>query len=525
MAGILANSATMFRRCSLGYHPFHSMPVQALRFTCRIRLAVWFGAVGVVASSSIWTARSDANDADLATRETAQKLIDATVTVRVVGAQDFVAASQDEAAKEAAAESTAENEVTVCSGTYVGENRLLSFGCLPVVEGGKAVKTEYRITLPAGGQATARPRVVDRYSGLVLLELEGHRSDDLQSLALADEVPQTASAVLTAAAAGLEEPLISQGVLSGVDRTVAGTDLPPLLVCDISTTPSSSGSALVNHDARLFGIVAAASLPGENFGWTYAVPLKHIQRVLGAEQDGQLVVLARMRPNLGVVLGPGADAGSVIVQHVDAGGPGERAGVVAGDQIVAIEGLVVRSVYQAGALIRKHLPGETITLTCRSPLAFRSSRDVEAGARGAGLEDLGAEAPAAEGSSLVRLVKVTLGAQSDDATISLPVDMQQQAIKARLTAPEQIEVSNAARSFNFRLEPAAASGSPPGAAPEPQENVLHAQLRQYEELIQLLRQDAERQRELLEQREKMVEALLRELQRLGREGVSPEDEK
>jgi S1-C subfamily serine protease len=480
----------------------------------RVCLIVWIA--GLVATGCAWSPQlAAAQEPDLAASQTAQKLIDATVTVRVVGAENFVTASRGDQ-QEAPSASLAENEVTVCSGTYVGAGRLLSFGCLPVVEDGAAAKTEYRITLRAGEQARARPRVVDRYSGLVLLEIEGHRPGDLTALEVADAVPQTASAVLTAAASGLEQPLISQGVLSGVDRTVAGTDLPPMLVCDISTTSASSGAALVDQDARLFGIVAAASLPGESFGWTYAVPLKHIQRVLESEQEGQLVVLARVRPSLGVVLGPGADVGAVVVEQIDPGGPGDKAGIVVGDQIVAIEGFVVRSVYQAGALIGKHLPGDQIKLTCRGPVAREPAQGSQATASGATAGN--ADSPDGEGSKLVRVVNVTLGARPDDAVISLPVDVQQQAIKARFTTPEQVEVSNSSRSYQFRLESTTRpSAAPSGAAQGADAKVLHAQLHQYEELIQLLRQDAQRQRELLDRQEKLVEAVLSELQRLRAE--------
>jgi hypothetical protein len=226
------------------------------------------------------------------------------------------------------------------------------------------------------------------------------------------------------------------------------------------------------------------------------------------------VVLARLRPTLGAVLGPGEQVGAVVVQRVIPRGPGDLAGLVEGDQVVAIEGRVVRSVYQAGALLRKHLPGEAITLTCRSPVPIADAGSTRA-AEGAAAEALhGAEA---EGS-LVRLVEVTLGAQSDDGTLSLPTDVQQQAIKARLATPAHIEVSNAARSYQFPVSPppAAAQARFRAAGTGPA-NALDEQLAQYEEVIDLLRREAASQREQLERREKLVEGLLEELRRLRQE--------
>jgi S1-C subfamily serine protease len=466
-----------------------------------------------------WPSRLAAQD-DV--RLTAQKLIDATVTVRVAGAQDFVVAAGPRNPKDVAPAAPAENEVTVCSGTYVGENRLLSFGCLPVVHENERIQTEYRITLPAGGQATARPCVVDHNSGLVLLEFEAQIPAELAPLELAPGVPETGSMALTAAASGVEEPLVSLGVLSGVDRILPGTDLPPLLVCDISTTAASSGAAVVDRDARLIGIIAAASLPGESFGWSYAIPLKHIRRVLHAQEDNRLVQLVRMRPTLGVVLGPGKQVGAVVVQHVVAGGPGEAAGLVVGDEIVSIEGRQVRSVYQAGTLLRKHLPGERIRLTCRSPVSLlETSPNLLAGESGS------AEGPGDQRTARFaeRHVEVILGTQSDEATTALPADVKQQTIKARFTQPQKIELSNSLRSFEFSL------GSSPSFLGEAEARGvamgqadhagLDVQLQQYAEAVQSLQQLVDRQREQLTRREQMIRTLESELDRQRKEGPGP----
>ena len=454
--------------------------------------APWSAAVLLVCTGS------SALAADEMVQRTAQTLTAATVTVRASGSQDFMTAAEGSADDDGAAPSPVEADITVCSGTYVGEGRLLSFGCLPILGAEGAVETEYRITFPAGGQAIARPRVVDHHSGLVLLQVAEDDPDTsvLAALELAESAPETGSSVLTAAAAGVEEPLVSLGVLSGIDRIVPGTELPPLLVCDISTTAASSGAAVVDREARLVGILAAASLPGEGFGWSYAIPLKHIRRVLSAQEADRLVVLPRMRPNLGVVLGPGEEIGSVVVQHVVSGGPGDRAELAAGDRILAIEGRQVRSVYQAGTILRKHLPGERITLTCIAPAAAGGNQ-----------------------RSREREVEVTLGAQSDAQTNSSQVDVQPQTIKARFTGPGEIELSNSMRSYQFSFGASAGPAEAPIAAPD---NGLRQKLTEYEQLIQALRDEAEQTRQQLAKREQMVEALQRELTLLRKEVRQPQ---
>lgn len=441
-----------------------------------------------------------AHGADDAIRRSAQQLMRATVTIRAAGSEDFVAraaGSRDE--PDGAAPAPVENEVTVCSGTFVGEGRLLSFGCLPVLSENNRLETDYRITFPAGGQAVASPRVVDRHSGLVLLELTGPDvdMDGLTALELAPRLPETGESVLTAAAAGVELPLVSLGLLSGVDRVVPGTDLPPLLVCDISTTPASSGAAVVDREARLVGIIAAASLPGESFGWSYAIPVKHIRRVLDAVDGDRLVILPRLRPNLGVVLGPGDQVGTVVVQHVTDGGPGDQASLSVGDRVLAIEGSQVRSVYQAGMILRKHLPGERITLTCVAP-SVAAGGQLRPGTR-------------------PRQVEVTLGSQVDELTAS-PAEVQQQTIKARIAGPRKIELSNSARSYEYSLGSAAGAAEIRGGVLRPAAGgEFQAKLEQYEQLIRTLQEEADQTRQQLVKREQMVQALQEELSRLRRE--------
>lgn len=249
--------------------------------------------------------------------------------------------------------------VSVCSGVSLGDGRIITFGHLPSLKEPLATNYRFRVTLPDGRQACAEAEVVDFYSGLILLRV---RELDLPKLEMAEQLPKVGGAVLTAAAAGIDAPLVSKGVLSGVERTLRGTNLPPMLQCDISTTESSSGAAVIDQYGRLIGVLAATSTPGERFGWSYAIPYSHVRRVLDARVDDRLIVLVRQRPRMGLRMGPGEEQGTVLIERVSEDGPARAAGVQVGDQLRAVDGVQVRSTYQAVGRVMKHLPGDKLEL-------------------------------------------------------------------------------------------------------------------------------------------------------------------
>ena len=198
--------------------------------------------------------------------------------------------------------------VSVCSGTCVGPGLFLTFACPMEIET-NARGADFRITLPSGLQAKATPSVIDIRSGLILLRTDSTAASKIQPLTLAKSLPNVGASVLTSAASGLEEPLFSRGVLSAKRRSLVGSPLPPLLVCDISTTTASSGAALVDANANLIGIIAVTSAPGERFGWSYAISKKHIERVLNAEVPDSLVVLHHSTLSPGCILALGKQKG------------------------------------------------------------------------------------------------------------------------------------------------------------------------------------------------------------------------
>ena len=289
----------------------------------------------------------------LSNEKLAELLTANTLTVRVSAAPD--AKAKGGRAKPApAADANTSGGVTVCTGIALGDGHVVTFCNAPIA-------ARYRVTLPQGKQAEATLRVVDHYSGLRLLGITGAK---LTGLKPADVPPKIGSAVMCASAEGLERPSISIGIVSANNRVVGQDALPPLLQCDVRTTETSSGAAIVDAAGRLLGIVAATDSPGEQRGWTYAVPAAHLRRLLAARREGVLIELKRRRPTVGWTLGPGKAKNTVVVERIVKDGPADKAGVVRGAILKEVDGRAIRNTYQAVNLILNKQPGDKVALVC-----------------------------------------------------------------------------------------------------------------------------------------------------------------
>lgn len=279
----------------------------------------------------------------------AQKLAAATVTVRMIA---LPAAPAADAADPLAKQPKAPSRVTVCTGVAVAPQRIVT--CLRYEAGSRL-----RVTLSDGRQADAELKVVDHFSTLAVLEL---RDLEVPAVKLSAAEPASGRWVISAAGWGAAEAVQTFGMIGAVDRRIPGAELPPLLECDLRGAATAAGSGIANPDATLAGIVVAVQKPNEEAPRTYAVPSKHIERLLASEAADKVVVLQRRRPTLGLTLVAGPQAETVVVEKVEENGPAAQAGIAKGDQVLAVDGLYIRSVYQAIGPVLAKQPGDKIRL-------------------------------------------------------------------------------------------------------------------------------------------------------------------
>lgn len=370
--------------------------------------------------------------------------------------------------------------VTVCSGVSLGSGLIVTFSHPAAKDDPQAVR--YRITLPDGDQTKALPRVIDHFSSLTLLEIS-ERS--LPALEPNETSPRVGATLCTAAASGIEPPLVSIGIVSGVDRSLGGSDLPPLLQCDVLTTETSTGAAIVDRSGKLVGVIVAVPQVGQRGGWVYAAPAPHVRRLLDARVAGKLVVLQRRRATVGLTLGPGEKEGTVVVERIEPGGPAEKTGIRKGDLVLEAQGRKIRSAYQCVDLILGRQPGEKVNFVVQQG-DQRRSLDVTLGGGPVATQQLG-------------------GYETQDAYVGPRVNV-------RVKGDNQIEVRGRSNVAELGVDPA--SGNVSRRVAEDEVGMLKAQLAAFEKVILSLQAELRKREALHTKTGETIESLQNEVAEL-----------
>jgi S1-C subfamily serine protease len=412
----------------------------------------------------------------------AKKLQQATLTIRIWTAKPD-AKAEEPAAPEA---------VTVCSGVCVRDGQIVTAAMA-------GSDSQIRITIAGGKQAEAKLQVIDEFSGLALLKCIAEGPDSIKPatpIELAAETPAVGGSVMTASGWGVELPLVSLGIVAGTERSRPGANYPPLIQCDLRTTDTSSGAGVVDRKGKLVGVIVAADSPESRRGWAYAIPVSHVERLLrtaDAQKSAGVTIIKRRRPVVGWRLDQEEEA--IVVKRVDAGGAAEKAGIKVGNEILAAEGVAIRSVYQASTPTLYKQPGDTITYRLRTEKGVQDVKIV----LGGGVEV--ASAPLDVLSGLIQ-PKVQIVRENGAYVARRPIDNVREVFQPPLTLPEQ---------------PVAA------AAVTPAEKIalLEKALDRYQSTIEVQRRQLTAEQKARSEQDKVLEAMRIELETLRRQLALP----
>lgn len=250
----------------------------------------------------------------------------------------------------------------------------------------------------SGGQ-TAKARVVGRDGGydLAVVQVEGVTGLRPLPLGNSDAVRVGDPVVAIGAPFDLANTVTS-GIISAKQRPITaggakgdGSDVSYVdaLQTDAPINPGNSGGPLVDARARVIGINSAiraadsgsgleGGAQGGSIGLGFAIPINQAKRV--AEE---LINTGRAtHPVIGVTLEMEyAGDGARVSEHSKDGkrpvtpdGPGDRAGIKAGDVITEVDGAPVHSGQELIVKIRSHRPGDTLALTLQRGGKERSVR-------------------------------------------------------------------------------------------------------------------------------------------------------
>jgi serine protease Do len=160
---------------------------------------------------------------------------------------------------------------------------------------------------------------------------------------------------------------VTAGIVSAKGRTIGAGPYDNFIQTDASINPGNSGGPLINLDGQVIGINTAIVASGQGIG--FAIPsdlarqvIEQLKEYKSVKRGWLGVSIQDVDENSAKALGL-EEASGALVSSVTVGDPAEKAGLKAGDVIVAVDGV---SVADAGDLTRKIgdlLPGVKITLS------------------------------------------------------------------------------------------------------------------------------------------------------------------
>ncbi|MFC8346573.1 trypsin-like peptidase domain-containing protein [Streptomyces sp. NPDC057280] len=259
------------------------------------------------------------------------------------------------------------------------------------------ILTNNHVVEPAGGDGeisvtfhsgdTAKATVVGRDSGydLAVVKVSGVSGLTPLTLGNSDNV-QVGDPVVAIGAPYDLEGTVTSGIISAKERPITaggesgdGSDVSYVdaLQTDAPINPGNSGGPLLDSRARVIGINSAIRSADSgsdesggqagSIGLGFAIPVNQAKRV--AEE---LINTGKAtHPVIGVTLdmdysGDGARVGTKGNDGgaaVNAGGPGDKAGIEAGDVITEVDGQRVHSGEELIVKTRAHRPGDRLELT------------------------------------------------------------------------------------------------------------------------------------------------------------------
>lgn len=231
---------------------------------------------------------------------------------------------------------------------------------------------EVEVALATGERLAGRVRARDPQTDLAIVEVD---RDGLPPAAFTEAPPRIGELAIALGNPLGFEGSVTAGIISGVNRYIPGAALlgegalVDLIQTDAAISPGNSGGALVNARGQVMGINIAYIPPqARAVSIGFAVPSATVVYVVtqlletGAVEHSFLGIQPDpVTPQISQRFGIPAPGG-VLVTLVVPSSPAAAAGIEEGDVIVSAEGERLESVEELFGELRRHRPGDEITL-------------------------------------------------------------------------------------------------------------------------------------------------------------------
>ncbi|MDT4823030.1 peptidase Do [compost metagenome] len=165
------------------------------------------------------------------------------------------------------------------------------------------------------------------------------------------------------------ENSVSAGVVSAKGRSLPDDSFVPFIQTDVAVNPGNSGGPLLNARGEVVGINSQIySRSGGYQGVSFAIPID-----VAVQVKDQIVATGKAtHARLGVAVQEVNQAFAdsfkldkpegALVSNIEKGGPGDHAGLKAGDVIRKVDGQAIVSSGDLPAVIGQQAPGKKVTL-------------------------------------------------------------------------------------------------------------------------------------------------------------------
>jgi Do/DeqQ family serine protease len=233
------------------------------------------------------------------------------------------------------------------SGVLVGTDGVVVTNNHVIQGSGEA---EITVALADGREFPAKLILKDEHSDLAVLRLDAE-GVAFPSIEFSDsDTLEVGDLVLAIGDPFGVGQTVTSGIVSALARTQVGiSDYQFFIQTDAAINPGNSGGALVDMDGRLAGInTAIFSKSGGSHGIGFAIPSNLVRLVVQSALKGGKVQrpwlgasLQTLTPDIADSLGLDAPSGALIAK-IHAKGPAARAGLLAGDVVVSVDGKKVQ---------------------------------------------------------------------------------------------------------------------------------------------------------------------------------------
>lgn len=236
---------------------------------------------------------------------------------------------------------------------------------------------QIQVTLASGAVYSAKVVGADTTTDLAVIKLDNPPSDlkvaefaDSDNLAVGEAVMAIGNPL------GYDDTATT-GIVSALNRPVTVTDddnnaiVTNAVQIDAAINPGNSGGPTFNAAGQVIGInssiasTASSSGTAGSIGIGFAIPSNLVKRVTNEIIDNGSVkhVALGITIKSSSVEADGVTRGCAQVQAVTDGGPASKAGVKAGDSIVAFNGKAVNNNYSLLGYVRASAMGDKVKLT------------------------------------------------------------------------------------------------------------------------------------------------------------------